>query len=149
MIQFIHISWTSKLPFFFQDSAISYAIFRSLNSLSLFNRLLDYNALKVPVNSSYATGLFHSPIKMLFWNPPSRPEKPSATCKTFPQYWLLRKEDTFSTIMSVLISVLCTWISSCLAHSYRAKICFFPHLTFHWRYCHCGRNNNLNLINRF
>lgn len=58
MIQFIHISWTSTLSLFFQDSAISYAIFRSLNSCTLCNSLLDYNALKSWVNSSY----------MIYWD---------------------------------------------------------------------------------
>lgn len=106
----------------FFKTAISYAIFRSLNSLSLFKSLVDYNALKAQVNSSHAMSFLHSPKKIFLWTLPSYPKKPFAKYETFPGYCLLRKEDVFSTIMSGLIWIPCALISSCLIHSYCAKI---------------------------
>ena len=57
VIRFIHISWTSALAlfFFFQDSAISYAIFRTSNSIMLFNSLLDCGATKSYISLSLVT----------------------------------------------------------------------------------------------
>lgn len=48
--------WTSALALFFffpRDSAISYAIFRTFNSIMLFNSLLDCGAIKSYINSIF------------------------------------------------------------------------------------------------
>lgn len=70
------------VSFFFQDSAISYAIFRSLNSCTLFNSLLDFtmlsnNELTLPMPCLLR--YLHSPIKVHFWKVPSWTEKQQPT----------------------------------------------------------------------